>query len=66
MMASKKVVVEIETVGNSFASLGVIYDARDQKRVGNGHLAPYGMNGAARESAESVAIMNGWTVVDDF
>lgn len=61
----QRVKIVTRTVGQAFATIGDILDARTGKRLATGQERPYGFTTAARDSAESVAEKNGWQIVED-
>lgn len=57
-------VVETRTVGQFFATCGVIRDARSRRKLAEGRDCPYGFSAAAYDAAVSLAESRGWTVVN--
>ncbi len=59
----RRVYIETETAGSCFATVGVIRDARDGRKLLYGPAVPYTFAGSAVERAESLAAVRGWVVV---
>jgi hypothetical protein len=51
MYPTKKVRIETRTVGQSFATVGVVLDDRDGHEIMRGEPVSYGFTGPARENA---------------
>ena len=64
-MATRKVTIETRTVGQCFATCGVICDARTGRELAEGQLAPYQFTAAAADSARAEAERRGWVVVEN-
>lgn len=61
---SKKVSIETRTVGQHFATCGVIREVESGRVLAETDDVPYGFDRNARVAAETLAAKNGWSVVD--
>lgn len=62
---SRAVRIEVRDVGQAFACVGVIRDARSGKRLAETREYPYGQRGNAHDGAELIAANKGWTVASE-
>ena len=60
---SKNVRIETRTVGQFFATCGVIRDARTGRKLAETDDVPYGFTASAFSAAEALAEKKGWNVV---
>ena len=63
-MATRKVTIKTRTVGQYFATCGVIRDARTGRKLAEGQEVPYQFTAAAVDRARAEAERRGWVVVE--
>jgi len=65
MTKTTKVYLETRTVGDHFATVGVVRSVATRRRMAETIEVPYDFIDAAVEKAKTLALRRGWTVVED-